>query len=246
MIAAVCVVAALAGGWFLVLAPKRSEASKLQSQITAAQSELSSVEAQVTQGEAAKATFSREYAALARLGEAVPQDDDVPSLMYQIQTAASKTGVDFRTLSLTSSGTSAATAPTPGPGGVAAPQLPPGATVGPAGFPTEPFTFTFQGNFFHLSDFFLRLQRFVVATNKRVAVSGRLMTLNAISFGPGGRGFPQISAQVSATTYLVPAGEGLTNGATPAGPSASSGAQTVASSQPSTTATPAVATAPVQ
>ena len=90
--------------------------------------------------------------------------------------------------------------------------------MGPAGFPVEPFTFTFRGDFFHLSDFFGRLERFVVATNKQVSVSGRLMTLNAISLGPGPQGFPQITASIAATTYLVPAAQGLLNGATPAGP----------------------------
>jgi hypothetical protein len=94
----------------------------------------------------------------------------------------------------------------------------------------EPFSFTFQGSFFHLANFFERLQRFVVATDKRLSVSGRLMTLNAFSFSPGPQGFPQISASVSATTYLVPAAQGLTNGATPSGPSSTPTGQSVSSS----------------
>jgi hypothetical protein len=110
--------------------------------------------------------------------------------------------------------------------------------VGPAGFPIEPFTFTFQGNFFHLANFFHRLQRFVVATNKRVSISGRLMTLNSFSLQPASQGFPQITAQISATTFLVPASQGLLNGATPAGPSSSATQQvsTPASASPAPTA----------
>ena len=46
------------------------------------------------------------------------------------------------------------------------------------------------------------------------------MTLNAISLGPAQQGFPQITALISATTYLVPAAQGVMNGATPAGPGA--------------------------
>jgi hypothetical protein len=122
--------------------------------------------------------------------------------------------------------------------------LPPGATVGPAGFPTEPFTFTFRGNFFHLADFFNRLQRFVVATNNRVSVSGRLMTLNAITLGPGPEGFPQITALISATTFLVPPGQGLLNGATPNGPAGGSSSRSVSTPTASTPAAPAVATPP--
>jgi hypothetical protein len=121
-----------------------------------------------------------------------------------------------------------------------------GATVGAAGFPIEPFSFTFRGSFFHLADFFQRLQRFVVASNNRVSVSGRLMTLDAISLGAGPKGFPQIVATVAATTYLVPASQGLMNGATPAGP-AGAASQSVSSSSssagapaPAAVATPSV------
>jgi hypothetical protein len=188
------------------------------------------------------------------LGEAVPSDDNVPSLIYQLQGAAHSTGVDFRSLVLqagASSSTSApaATSTAPGsqpttPGSVPAVTalagpLPPGATVGPAGFPEEQFAFTFNGNFFHLANFFKRLESFVVANNNRVAVSGRLMTLNAFSFGAGPQGFPSITASISATDYLVPAAQGIFDGATPAGPSSSS--TPVSNSGSSSTSTPPTA-----
>ena len=166
-------------------------------------------------------------------------------MIYQLQAAATAAHVDFRDLALASGNSST----TPLPGTAAATQaaaaaLPPGATVGPAGFPTEPFTFTFRGNFFHLADFLGRVQRFVVANNKGVSVTGRLMTLNAISLGPGPNGFPQISASIAASTYLIPSSEGLTNGASPTGPATPSSGQTVSTgaSSSATPATPAVAT----
>ena len=52
----------------------------------------------------------------------------------------------------------------------------------------------------------------------QLLISGRLMTLNAISFVPGPNGFPQTAATVSATTCIVPATEGPFDGATAAGP----------------------------
>jgi hypothetical protein len=236
VIVIVCILVALAGGWLLVIQPKRSQASKLGTEVTAAQSQLASVQQQVAQGNAARAAFARSYTELARLGEAVPSDDNVPSLIYQLQGAANATGVDFRSLVLqpgsSTSTPAAATTPstpgsTPAAGSVAAAAaltapLPPGASIGPAGFPEEQFAFTFNGNFFHLAKFFKRLETFVVTNNKDVAVSGRLMTLNAITFGSGPQGFPSITASISATDYLVPAAEGLFNGATPAGPGSSS------------------------
>ncbi len=134
----------------------------------------------------------------------------MPSLIYQLQQAASSTGIDFRNLVLASAGAGAA-APAPvaaatavtntGTGAAAAAAapaaaavLPPGVTLGPAGLPIEPFTFTFNGNFFHLANFFGRLERFVVVHNQHLSVSGRLLSLNAISLSPGPKGFPQITA----------------------------------------------------
>ena len=139
---------------------------------------------QIAAGEAARSTFATNYTTMARLGEAVPADDDVGSLIVQVQAAANASRIDFGGLTLVPGG-GGATPPRLGlrGGRVATAALPPGATVGPAGFPIEPFTFTFNGSFFHLSDFFGRLERFVRATNQRISVSGRLMTLNAISLG---------------------------------------------------------------
>lgn len=239
VVVVVLVVVAIAASWLLVISPKRDQAARLGTQVSHAQSTLNAARTQLAQGEAARRAFRGSYATLVRLGEAVPTDDDVPSLIYQLQSAASKAGVDFIGLTLNPAGPggSASTTPAPGtpatspstsgtPGSSAAAGassassyvLPPGAGVGPAGFPIEPFTFSFSGNFFHLSNFFGRLEQFVVSTNRRLAVNGRLLTLDAINLTPNSGGFPQITASVSATTYLLPTSQGLVAGATPAGP----------------------------
>lgn len=254
VIVIVCALAAAAGAWLLVIQPKRNQAASLGKQVSAAQAQLASVQQQVAQGNAARVAYARSYTQLARLGEAVPSDDNVPSLIYQLQGAANSTGVDFRTLILQAGSSASTPAPastptTPGakttPGSVSAATalaapLPPGATVGPAGFPEEQFAFTFNGNFFHLANFFKRLQSFVLANNKAVSVSGRLMTLNAFSFGAGPQGFPSITASISATDYLVPQAQGIFNGATPAGPANSSTPVTGAASASFPTPTAAV------
>jgi type II secretory pathway pseudopilin PulG len=239
----ICAVAAIVAPWILVIQPKRDEASKLQSQINAEQSQLDSVRSQLAQGSAARAAFARSYTAVVSLGEAVPTDDNTPSLIYQLQAAAKASRVDFQGLAFNpGSGGSSSAAPTSSSGTSSSQTLPPGATIGPAGFPIEPFTFTFQGNFFHLANFLGRLQNFVVATNQHLSVSGRLMTLDSIQLGPASTGFPEMSATISATTYLLPASQGLVNGATPAGPAGST-TQSVSTSSSASTP-PAVIGAP--
>jgi Tfp pilus assembly protein PilO len=230
VIAVLALVALIAGSWLLVIQPKRSELSSLKHQVSTEQSQLASAQAQVSQGQAARAQFGSNYTAMVKLGEAVPTDDNVGSLIYQIQAAATATGVDFRALTLNSQGGSSS----------GQNQLPPGVTVGTAGFPIEPFSFTFRGSFFHLSDFFARLQRFVTASQQALQVRGRLLTIDSINLGPGGGGFPNIDATVSATAYLLPSSQGLVAGATPLGPS--SGVQSGATPIPGSSA-PAGSTA---
>lgn len=214
VIVVVAVVVALGAAWLLVISPKRGELSKLKSQVSAQQAQLAQEQSTVQAGELARSQFAASYTSLVRLGEAVPTDDNVPSLIYQIQSAASSTGVDFRALSV-GSGSGGGSAPAAGAGQT---PLPPGVTVGPAGFPIEPFSFTFRGSFFHLADFFSRLERFVTAGSHGIAVRGRLLTLDSVTLTPQSSGFPQIEATVSATAYLLPSAQGLAAGASPAGP----------------------------
>jgi len=254
VVGAVLVVAA---AWFLVLAPQRDQASQLSSQVAVQRQQLTQAESDLAAGLAAKRTYARDYTTVAELGAAVPDDDNVPSLLLQVQRAAQAAHIDFRDLQA-AQGSGGAPAPSPPPsptsGAAGAPAsqtttatLPPGASVGTAGFPTMPFTFTFTGDFFHMSNFIGRLERFLVVRNRSVAVSGRFMTIDGISFAAAPQGFPKIQASVSATTYLLPSTQGLTDGATPGGPatatpaSAGAGASGAApSSIPAATATSVV------
>jgi hypothetical protein len=223
VILALAFVALVAAGWFLVLAPMRDQVGSLGAQIDAQRQAFASAQSDLAAGTEARREYARDYATVAQLGAAVPSDDGVASLLVQVQQAASASKVKFISLKAGQSSGAPAPAPPPPSGAAAATQattatLPPGAAVGSAGFPTMPFAFAFGGNFFHLSDFIGRLERFLVVRNRELAVSGRFMTIDGIGLGAGQQGFPQIDASVAATTYLLPPSQGLTNGATPSGP----------------------------
>jgi hypothetical protein len=237
LIAVVAVAAVVGAYWMLILSPKKEEAAGLQTQITQKQTALASAEAEVAEYEKARLNYRANYSMVARLGKAVPADDDVRSLMVQINSAARRAGVDFRTINIGGSG-----APAVGPG--AAPKTatppPPGASaVGTAGFATMPFSFGFKGSFFELGKFFNRLDKFVAVRNGGLDVTGRLLLLNSITLTPDTtKGFPMLSADVSANSYLLPSTEGLTAGATATGPAASGAAAPPADSNaPATTTT---------
>lgn len=223
LIAVVAAVVASAGFYFGVLAPKREEASKLKASVDTAKQELKAAQSDLADFRQAKESYATSYASIVRLGKAVPADDDVRSLMVQLDSAATRSRVDFRAIKV-GTGTAAAPVAAPAaagaPGAAAAPALPPGVTVGAAGFPTMPFSFTFTGGFFRLSEFFSQLERFVKVRNQNIAVSGRLLTVDSLTLEPDQTGFPNIKAEVGATSYLVSPAEGPTGGATPQGPAA--------------------------
>ena len=245
LLVAVAVVAVVAAYWMLVLTPKREEAAKLDKQITAKQTALAAAEAEVADYEKARENYRANYSMVARLGKAVPVDDDVRSLMVQINAAAGHSGVDFRTINVAGSGAAAAAAPSgTAKGATTTAAPPPGATtVGTAGFSTMPFAFRFQGSFFELGKFFNRLDKFVAVRNRGLDVTGRLLLLNSITLTPDAtKGFPMLSADVSANSYLLPPTEGLTAGATAAGPAGSGTAAAPAASATPAPSTPATTT----
>lgn len=250
-VTAILVVVALAAGWMLIVQPRRDQASKLAGQIGTAQSQLDTARSQVAAGMSARNQFANDYTQLVRLGEAVPYDDDVPSLIYQIQGAASAAGVDFRNLQVASSSGSSTPPPSGGSSSSSSSstQLPPGVSVGAAGVPAEQFNFVLQGNFFHLADFFNRLQQFVIVGANQIDISGRLLSINGISFSAATQGFPQITANVSATAYLaqplqLPGASG--GGSSTAGadssttPTSSTGSSSTTSGVHATSSTPSI------
>ena len=94
--------------------------------------------------------------------------------------------------------------------------MPLGASVGPAGLAVMPYTLTFNGDFFKIADFIKGLDALVETTNEKVAVNGRLITVDGFSLSARRRGLlPALEATFSVTTYLTPPGQGLTAGASP-------------------------------
>jgi Tfp pilus assembly protein PilO len=217
LIPIVALVATAGAFWFLALAPKREEIAKLDADISAKQAEVEQSRQLAASYERAKANYRVNYAKLARLGKAVPADDDVRSLIFQLDDAARRSNVDFRALNVGGEGGSASgTTPTPAAGTKAPP---PGTVpIGSAGFSAMPFSLSFQGSYFNLSKFFTRLERFVTVQNSRIDVTGRLLLLGNISVTPQSStdGKPgELVAQVGAATYLVPPAEGVAGAAAP-------------------------------
>jgi Tfp pilus assembly protein PilO len=198
--------ALLAAFWFLAIKPKRAEVQALNGQIATQQQRLATAQATVNSGLAAKAAYPKDYATVAQLGKALPADDDLPSLLYQLDAESHGKHIDFQSIARGTSAAGSGPASTTGTPGAAttASSLPPGATVGTAGLATLPFSFTFSGSFFDLQKFIQGVQDFVRPEGKGIAVRGRLLTIEGVSLLPSSKGLSRLDAKIAATAYLAP------------------------------------------
>lgn len=120
--------------------------------------------------------------------------------------------------------TAASTSAAPAPATEAsAASVPLGASVGPAGLSTLPYSLSFQGTFFDVADFFAGLDSLnqVREGSAMVAADGRLMTVDGFSLSIEDQtagASPPLSVALAVTTYVTPSSEGLTAGASPSGP----------------------------
>ena len=234
LLSVVALGAAIAAFYFFVLGPQREEVAKLDGDITAQQAVVEQARLQLATYEQAKKTYKKNYATLARLGKAVPTDDDVTSMMVQLESTADRSGVDFAKIELGSglAGTSAETAAAPAEGTLA--SAPGSVPVAGGVLSAMPFSFSFTGSYFDLTAFFARLEHFVSAKNKQLETTGRLLRLESVTIAPSAVGFPDMQAQITAATYLVPPVQGVAEGATP--PSSTQNVDATGTTPPTTTA----------
>ncbi|MEA2187768.1 MAG: hypothetical protein QOK16_2779 [Solirubrobacteraceae bacterium] len=221
LVLAIVAVAGVVGAvWFLALAPKREAANAVTAKITAAELRRDAANQQADVAEQAKSTYRRDYATVARLGKAVPAKADVPSLVYQLESAARAAKVDFRAITVQTSAALAPAAPValspaptptptpaPAPATAGAPATP-GAPVTPgaassAGIEQKGFQFTFQGNFLSLRRLLSEIDRFSRVKGSKVSVSGRLLTIDTVALNPAAKGLPNIKAEIKANAYVA-------------------------------------------
>src|SRR5215217_1206290 len=191
LLIALPLLAAAVGFWLLVIAPKREEASKLETEATELEAQVDEQQLAAEAAEAARKDFPGAYRRLVVLGKATPTDDDTSSLLVQLSRLSDDAGVKFDSLQA-SGGEEGAAPPTPPvqtpadtasedeqrvadaeggadpaaaispvPTEVTAAQLPIGAAIGPAGLPVLRYSLAVSGTFFDLADFFAGVDELV-------------------------------------------------------------------------------------
>jgi type IV pilus assembly protein PilO len=187
---AVVIVALLvvsAAGYFLLISPQRSKSAELAEEAQSIQTQIQTLRianAQVRNAEPIR------VADLFRVSKAMPDTDDMPGMLLELNRIARETGIRFESIT---------------------PQE--GADAG--GYLRRPIDLVFDGNFYELSDFLFRLRSLVRVRGGELEATGRLFTVNSLNFVESEREFPRIKATLNVSAYVY--GTGAPTPAAPAG-----------------------------
>lgn len=213
-IALLLVVLGIAGYTFVV-SPQNAEAAKLGAQADAVQLDIYKKRAQLKAG---LHPPTIQTADLFRLARAMPDTEDMPGIILTLSEVAREAGIKFELVE-------------PASGGL--------TTTG--SYQTQRIHLLFNGDFYGLSDFLYRLRNLVVVRNGQLQASGRLFTVDTVTFNVLANQFPQISAELYVNAYVY--GTGAPAPATPAAGSATT-PPTATTPAPTTTATTPPASPP--
>jgi Tfp pilus assembly protein PilO len=237
VIIAIATLAILGAVWLMVVSPEREQASKLDSQVSAASATLATAEGQVASARGDQARYQAAYASVVSLGKAVPASQEVPALIYQLDQASNQKDVEFASITAGGGGGSSASATS-------------ASAAASAGFTAMPFTFVFNGTYQDLYHLFQQLNNYTVQTASGVQVSGRLLTIQGVKLAPvasaasatgAGKSREELSGTITATAYVLPTGQGLTGGATPTSPTGATAPVSSTTGASSSPTAPAIA-----
>ena len=193
VIAGVCILLYAAAGYFLVVSPKKGEATRLGEEIAATNVEL--VAARAAAAAAKDDTQPIAVADIFRLATAMPSSPDMPGILLELSRIAEETGIRFKSISPQSA-------------------LPVGAYL------SVPIDVTFDGSFYALSDFLFRLRTLVSVRRGELHAAGRLFSVEAVDFSEAEAGFPTLAAVLKLQAYVYGTGASGTTVPVPADPSA--------------------------
>lgn len=199
-------------GYLVAVAPERSRATSLSSQITAAQSQLTKAG-----GSSATKGPKIQVANTFRLTKAMPDQLDMAGMILDLSRIADASHVTFQSVQQSSGATQA------------------------TGFEEIALTLVFQGRFGDLTSFMQRLRELVVVRNGELEATGRLFIVDSIEFANSDTKQAHanlVKATLNASAFVFGSAAGAQPASAPAG-STTSSTTTTTSTTTGTTTTPA-------
>jgi type IV pilus assembly protein PilO len=131
--------------WFFLINPLRSDIADVDMSIEDERTALAAGQAQLAQAEATREEGAANRGLLLELAKMVPEEEQIPSLLLQIQDLADQSGIDFIAVT-------------------------PGSPIQSDGFDIIPLELEFSGTYFDLSDFVYRAEQMVAGPGRLLAV----------------------------------------------------------------------------
>jgi Tfp pilus assembly protein PilO len=172
--------------YFLLIGPKRSEAGRLADEIAALETQVQSAK---LAAEPKAADEQLKVAPLFELAKAMPDRDDMPGIILELNAVAEAAGVNFKSI---------------------APQN----AVAGQGYRSIPISLAFEGNYYDLTDFLFRLRNLVSVRDGRLSSTGRFFTLDTLDLHEAG--LPKIEAILVVSAYVYDASAVATGATVPA------------------------------
>ena len=161
--------------YFVLIAPKRGEAGRLADEIAELETKVQTAKLAAEPKEAAT---QLKVAGLFELAKAMPDKDDMPGIILEINSIAEASGVTFKSI-----------APQP--------------IVLGQGYRSLPISLSFEGNYYDLTDFLFRMRNLVAVRDGKLAAAGRFFTLDTIDMHDAG--LPRIEAVLVVSAYAYDA-----------------------------------------
>jgi type IV pilus assembly protein PilO len=161
-------------GYFVLVKPQGAQLKSIKSKEADAQAALAAYNQKVV---AARSAPKIQVADVYRLAKAMPAKTDMPDLLLELSQLARDTGIRFDSIS---------------------PQGP----VAVGSYTVLPISVTFNGTFYDLADLLYRLRSLVNVHAGRLDATGRLFTVDSLSFGESPLKFPRIQASLVIDAYV--------------------------------------------
>ena len=151
-------------GYFLLVKPKQDAAGRLADEIATLETQVEVAMAAQRQPQTDESAI--QVAEVFQVTKAMPDDDDMPGIILELNSVASASGIEFLSI---------------------APQS--GAVQ--ASYTSLPINLSFEGNYYDLTDFLFRLRNLVSVRDGELQANGRLYSLETLSMSEGPAGLPR-------------------------------------------------------
>lgn len=161
--------------WFLILAPKRSEATSLGAEVAAAEIRLAQAQATANRPQRDGAPVSDVF----RLAKAMPSSTDQPGLVLELDRLARSSGVTLGSIT---------------------PQDP---VLGVGGATLMPVAVVVEGSYREITRFLASTRKLVMVRRGKIRATGRLFTVQSVELSESNaKGFPLLDGTITLNAYV--------------------------------------------